>query len=135
MKDARITQRLVAVALTLVVPAIAPRLFSDALSVRLEGDSLRFSAPNFSFLSGRPLERLKNGATVFYDFYVSLWTSPRVTPRRRNATRFAVSYDLWEEKFSVTHWQEPKQNVTMLSQKAAQEWCLDRLRLPVNGVE
>ncbi len=104
-------------------------LLSDALAVRLDAGALRFTAPGFSFLTGRPLERLRNGATVFFDFQVTLWTNPRVAPRRRASARFAVSYDLWEEKYSVTHWQQPKENASQLSQPAAQSWCLDRLRI------
>ncbi|MGH9673960.1 MAG: hypothetical protein ACRD44_12330 [Bryobacteraceae bacterium] len=131
---ARVTRWMTGISLTFVVSAIAPRLFSDSLSVRLEGGDLRLSTPNLPFLSGRVLERLRNGAVVYIDFHATLWTSPRTAPRRRSVTRVGVSYDLWEEKFSVAQTQDPKPRASMLSQSAAQEWCVDRLRISTSGL-
>jgi hypothetical protein len=132
LRTSRLSWASAAVAVCLLAPLM---LLSDALAVRLEAGSLRFTAPGFTFLAGRPLERLRDGATVFFDFQVILSASPRASPRRRAATRFAVSYDLWEEKFSVTHWQEPKESASQLSQAAAQSWCLDRLRLAAGDLD
>ncbi len=116
--------------------ALAPVILrSDALVVRLDGDRLRVAAPNLRFLSGRPMERLKNGAAVPFDFLLLLWAETHSGPRRRAAERFVVSYDLWEEKFSVARWKTasfPQESVSHLSQTAAEAWCLDRLSLPVS---
>jgi hypothetical protein len=44
--------------------------------------------------------------------------------------RFALSYDIWEERFSITRiGVEPgsKRSVSHLSAQAAQAWCIDNL--------
>jgi len=131
---ARLTRWITGISLTLVVSAIAPRLFSDSLNVRLEGGDLRLSAPNLPFLSGRVLERIRNGAVVYIDFHATLWTSPRTSPRRRSVTRVGVSYDLWEERFAVTHEGSPSHGVSHLTATAAEAWCLGRLTVPVSAL-
>ena len=69
----------------------------------LDGDLLRISAPQLNFLNGKPLERLKDGGSVAFVAQISLHTSPgAVVSATRTAARFAFSYDIWEEKFSVT---------------------------------
>ena len=43
-----------------------------ALSPRLDGEMLYVSAPDLHFLTGRPLERLRDGSTVTYIAQLSL---------------------------------------------------------------
>jgi hypothetical protein len=46
--------------------------------------------------------------------------------------RFALSYDIWEERFSVTRMGErpdSRRSVSHLSLQAAQNWCLDNLTI------
>jgi hypothetical protein len=53
-----------------------------------------------------------------------------VTPATRSIARFALSYDIWEERFSVTKiGQSPgsRRTVSHLSAQAAENWCLDNL--------
>ena len=47
-------------------------LSAPALRVRLDGDDLRVSAPQLNFLSGKALERLKDGNSVVFLAQVSL---------------------------------------------------------------
>lgn len=114
--------------------AIPAALWADALRVRLDADQLRFAAPSLNFLTGRPLERLKNGAGVHFDLHLTLWADSRSTVRHRAAERFTLSYDLWEEKFSVAHWRNPRSSASHLTPAAAQSWCLDRLSLPASDL-
>lgn len=101
------------------------------LQVHLEGDSLRISLPNLSFLSGKPLERLKDGASVAFIGQVTVTTAPNsLRPAARSVARFALSYDIWEERFSVTkigQTPDSRRSVSHLSAQAAQSWCLDNL--------
>ena len=107
------------------------------LTARLDGDFLRVAAPNFSFLSGKSLERLKDGAAVAFIAQLTVSTSPNyVVPDGRSVARFAVSYDIWEERFSVTKIsgrpdQNPdqKRTVSHLTGPAAESWCLDSLAI------
>ncbi len=103
------------------------------LTSRLDGDLLHVSAPNFSFLSGKPLERLKDGNSVFFIAQLTASGSPNyVVPEARSVARFAVSYDIWEERFSIARFPEimpgnRPNHVSHLTGPAAEAWCLDNL--------
>ena len=108
---------------------------AESLRVRLDTDHLLVSAPQLHFLAGRPLERLHNGASVWFDFQLSALAerpaaggSLRVLERA--IERFAVSYDLWEEKFSVSRMTSPGQSASHLASASAETWCLDHMPLP-----
>jgi len=105
-----------------------------SLVARLEGDRLRISAPHLRFLNGRPLERLRDGASVVFDVQLSLWTQRTAGLRERAIERFVVSYDLWEEKFSVARPGRPPQTVSHLTATGVEAWCLDHLTLSVAGL-
>jgi hypothetical protein len=101
------------------------------LFARMDGELLRVSAPNFSFLSGRSLERLKDGASVAFMAQLTVSDSPNyVMADARSVARFAVSYDIWEERFSVTRitdQPDEKRTVKDLPGPAAEMWCFDNL--------
>ena len=107
---------------------------APALAPRLDGDELRVSAPEMQILTGKPLEKLLNGATVGFAFQLTLVTDPRSLPFVRTIERFVVSYDLWEEKFSVARVGRMRRSVSHLSASAAQMWCLDNLTLSTAGL-
>jgi hypothetical protein len=101
------------------------------LLIRREGpSSLRVSAPQIRFLTGKPLEQLKNGATVSFALQVSITSSESAsTFLGRMFDRFVVSYDLWEEKFKATKPGPPLREASRLSVPACEAWCLDELIL------
>jgi len=103
------------------------------LVVKLSEERLRISAPGLHFLSGKPLERLKSGASVEYEFQLTLWVTGRSAPRERRSERHVVSYDLWEEKFSVTARRQPRKPASHLTAAAAEAWCLEDLSLPASA--
>jgi hypothetical protein len=109
------------------------RLPAQDLAVRLDGDYLRISLPRVDFLQGKTLDRLKDGASVAFIGQLTLSTSPASrTPAARSIARFALSYDIWEERFSVTRLgQTPAQRRTVshLSAAAAEAWCIDSLTI------
>jgi hypothetical protein len=94
-------------------------LVAPSLGLRLDGDDLRIAAPRLHFLSGKPLEKLKDGATVVFLAQLSLSTEVNAPAIKRAVDRFVVSYDLWEEKFSVTSTGLERATVTNLSSEAA----------------
>jgi hypothetical protein len=106
-------------------------LGAQDLPVRLDGDYLRISLPKIDFLQGKPLERLKDGATIAFIGQLTLSTSPNsLNPIARAVARFALSYDIWEERFSVTKIgqnPESRRSVSHLTAQAAESWCLDNL--------
>jgi hypothetical protein len=102
----------------------APRLL-----IRREGpSSLRVSAPQIRFLTGKPLEQLKNGASVSFALQVSITSSESASSfLARMFDRFIVSYDLWEEKFKAIRPGPPVREASRLSVPACEAWCLDEL--------
>jgi hypothetical protein len=122
-------------------PAVAAFLLAAAASglaqevqVRLINDRLLFSAPGLHFISGKPLEQLRNGNSVAFDVQVSLLTDNRQTVLRRSFERFVLSYDVWEEKFSVTRMRSTGSAASHLTGRAAEAWCLDRFALVTAGL-
>jgi hypothetical protein len=121
----------VAICLASVLLCRAASAAPDSLAVFLDGDYLRVSMPHLDFLKGTPLERLKNGTSVAFVGQVIITTSPNsLTPVARSVARFALSYDIWEERFSVTkigQSPESRRTASHLSQQAIESWCLDNL--------
>lgn len=104
---------------------------SADLQVRLDGDYLRIALPSLDFLRGKPTDRLKDGASVAFIGQVTVTTAPNsLDPAARSVARFALSYDIWEEKFSVTkigQRPESRRTISHLSAQAAENWCLENL--------
>ena len=114
--------------------ALLNAVSSAVLRIRKEDDLLRVSAPHLHFLSGRPLERLKSGASVLFTMQMALSKDNFGTVERRSFERFAVSYDIWEEKFSVAGIGMSKGIASHLDTAAAEDWCVSRLGLGVAGL-
>jgi hypothetical protein len=106
---------------------------SAQLSVERDGDRLRVSAPQLHFLTGPPLDQLHDGRSVTYVLTVSLQVQ-RGQARGTSLSRQVVfSYDLWEERFSVSRLDDPKTSASHLTAAAAEAWCTDLLSLPVSA--
>jgi len=101
------------------------------LLIRREGGRLRISAPQIRFLTGKPLEQLRNGATVGFVCQVTMTpTEISTSILARAVDRFVVSYDIWEEKFSAIRPGPPLRHAERLSVPAAEAWCLDEALTP-----
>jgi hypothetical protein len=105
------------------------------LALSFDGDDLRVAAPDLHFLTGKPLERLKDGATVTFLSQLTLFSDPNGTVFKRSPIeRLVVSYDLWEKNFSV---RIPGGGNRGLSSKSAAEvesWCLENLAISAMGL-
>jgi hypothetical protein len=104
------------------------------LNVTWDGDNLHVAAPQLHFLTGKSLERLKDGASVVFLSQLTLFADSRSNAYRRIPDRLIVSYDLWEEKFSVTRLGAVPRSVSHLSASAAEAWCLDNLLMSASGL-
>jgi hypothetical protein len=104
---------------------------SAPLEVQRDGERLVLSASALHFLAGAPLQQLHDGRSVTYVFSVA------IEPQRGQAhggsltRRVVVSYDLWEERFSVSGLDVPKTSASHLTSAGAEAWCFDLLSLPV----
>ena len=118
----------------LAVP-LFPARGAPPIDVTFDGDNLHVSAPSLHFLTGKPLERLKDAATVVFLSQLTLFSENHDVALRRVPERFVVSYDLWEEKFSVTQLGSiPRSTPHVLSAEAAEAWCLEGLAIGALGL-
>ena len=118
----------------LAVP-LFPARGAQPIEVTFDGDNLHVSAPSLHFLTGKPLERLKDAATVVFLSQLTLIGENHDVVFRRVPERFVVSYDLWEEKFSVTQLgSTPRSTAHVLSAPAAEAWCLEGLAISALGM-
>jgi hypothetical protein len=102
------------------------------LQIRYDGDAIRVSAPTLHFLTGKPLERLKDGDAVAYLANVDLLDEARNTVRSTRG-RFVVSYALWEDRFAVTQLAAGRETEG-LTATAAEAWCLEGLAMNTSGL-
>jgi hypothetical protein len=119
----------------MVALGVSPLVWSQELKPLWNGSEVRVTAPRLRFLTGKPLESLRNGRAVAFDFQLTLNSGPSIVAR--SADRFVISYDLWEEKFSVTRLAREgsvRKQVSHLNDEAAQAWCLDSISVPTKGV-
>jgi hypothetical protein len=106
----------------------------DSFAVTFDGDNLHVSAPALHFVWGKPLERLKDGASVVFYSQLTLFYDAFQTVMRRSQDRFVVSYALWEERFSVTELGSPQRSAEGLSAAGAEAWCLESLAISTLGL-
>jgi hypothetical protein len=123
-------------------------MLAQDLVVQSQDDELHVAAPRLHFLTGASLDKLKNGATVPFDLQLSLSVDSRSNLFDRAVARYAVSYDLWEEKYGVTRISgsntlrtgitrrtRERRSVSHLTADAAEGWCIDNLALSMSGID
>ena len=115
------------------------------LSLRWRDNEIHITAPRIHFLTGKSLEKLKNGTAVPFDFQLTLWSGNRSTVFDRVFQRYVVSYDLWEEKFAIvkqrgfairdnTRTNESRRSASGLLPNAAEAWCVDSISISTLGL-
>ncbi len=115
------------------VSGIALAMFAEELILHSRENRLEFQ-PQIHFLTGQPLARLRNAAEVPFDFQVTLWSGNRNHVFRRIADQFVVSFDIWEEKYSVTKLKAPRKTVSNLSAAAIESWCTSQMAIDLTGL-
>jgi hypothetical protein len=112
----------------------AASLSAQTVSVKLDGEQLRVSAPQLHFLGSEVLQRLHNGIAVNYVFKIGITPNRYSKPTTETSYRFVISYDIFEEKFAVSRIEPNPRSITHLSESAAQLWCLDSIALSTVGL-
>ena len=125
---------LVTLPLLLGVRLLSLTVAGEDLMPRVVSGNLLVTAPKLHFISGKSLENLHNGAAVPFDFQLSLAGEPKGNPLARSFERFVVSYDVWEEKFSVVRLRDLRKSSLRLTATAAESWCLENLSVPAAGI-
>ena len=109
-------------------------LMAQELYLRTSGDHVSVFAPKMHFLTGKPLQRLHDGNSVTYDFQLSILGESPDTVIRRSFERFVFSYDLWEERFSVTRMRSSRSHASHLTADAAEAWCIENMSFSTTGI-
>lgn len=94
------------------------------------GSGIRVAAPRLHFLTGKSLQRLYDGVVVPFDFQLTIAAGSRNNVVARALERFTVSYDVWEEKFTVVRLRDFRKSGSHLSASAAEAWCLENIFTP-----
>ena len=113
---------------------LALSVSGEELIPRYNDGSLQVAAPRLHFINGRQLERLRNGVAVPFDFQLSLSAGSKDNTLSRALERFVISYDIWEEKFSVLRQRDRRMSSVRLTATQAESWCLEHLSLPSSGL-
>ena len=123
---------------SLLLAGLALRVFraraAGGLDVSFDGDNIHVAVPDLHFLTGKPLERLRNADTVTFLTQLTVYSDEHGTIFRRIPERLVVSYDLWEQKFSVTIPGPYKRSVPSLTAPQAEAWCFDQLAVSALGL-
>lgn len=127
-------RRVVAALLVVLAWPAARSSAQGGITVDAVGDALKIRAPGFSFLNGDPLARLKEGRSVRVELGGLVLPAPGKLPAAAARRVFALSYDLWEERFAVTAVSPRAQSVSHLAQAAAEAWCVEQLTVPINAL-
>lgn len=107
---------------------------AQPLGVWFDGDDVRISAPDLHFLTGKPLERLKNGLTVTFLADITIFSDQRGTIFRRMPQSLMLSYALWEERFSVRMAGANPRTQDNLTAAQAEAWSLENLAISALGL-
>jgi len=107
---------------------------SQSVTVNRAGDAVVARAPGFTFIKGEPLARLKDGRTVRVDLALAILAKAGTVAVTQTRQTFLLSYDLWEERFAVTHPGTPPRTAAYLTAAAAEAWCLDQVTVPVSAM-
>jgi hypothetical protein len=114
--------------------AVAVLALAQSLQVSQSAEEVRISAPGFHFLRGKSLERLQNGNTVAYDFLLSALGDGKTTVLQRAFDRFVISYDLWEQTYSVSRMRSNRGQAANLTAQQAEDWCISGMALRASSL-
>jgi hypothetical protein len=122
-----------ALALLLSLRLTALTVPSGLTPHRVAGD-LHVTAPALHFLTGKSLARLHDGAAVPFDFQLIVAAGSKDNVVARALERFTISYDVWEEKFSVVRVRDFRRSGMRLSASSAESWCLENIVIAAAGL-
>ena len=107
---------------------------SQGLLAHRVASDLHVTAPGIHFITGKSLLRLHDGAAVPFDFQLTVASGSKNHVIARALERFTVSYDVWQEKFSVVRVRDFHRSSMRLSAASAESWCLDNITIPTVGL-
>ena len=117
------------------IPLFRARAAEQPLLVSFDGDNLHVAVPGLHFLSGKPLERLHDAATVVFLSQLTVYSDEYVTVFRRMPERIIVSYGLWEQRFAVTVPGAAARSTSHVDAAQAENWVIEGLAVSALGMD
>lgn len=114
---------------TVIVP-----LEAQNVTIARTNDAIGVRVPGLGLIKGETLAQLKDGKSVRVEFTLAVLPGPGGMPAATTRQTFAVSYDLWEEKFAVTLTGTTRRAASYLTAAAAEAWCLEQLTVPIGQI-
>lgn len=113
----------------------AVAMWAEELILRAQESRIEFSAPGVRLLTGKPLERLtKTAKAVPFDFQVTIAAGRPERVVKRSVQRFVISYDIWQEDYTVNRLMSPARSLAHVSARQAEAWCFQEMTVEVNGI-
>jgi hypothetical protein len=109
-------------------------LSAQTLTVRAVSDALHVRSSGLGFIAGPVLGRLQDGRSVRVDFELTVLEKPQGAVVARGQQSFNLSFDLWEQRFAVTRIGPMPRSISHLTARAAEDWCLDNLTVPLTSM-
>jgi hypothetical protein len=106
-------------------------LSAQAMTISTTDDLLRVAAPGFGFLDGAVVDQLHDGRSMRVGADLVVRERPDGVVIAEAHETFVLSFDLWEERFAVTHVGPPPRAISHLRARDAEAWCLERLGVPL----
>lgn len=113
---------------------MALAMVAEDLILKHRNNRLEFSAPHTDLFTGQSLARLHNAAEVPFLIKTTLWSGNRTHVFQSAVDRFVVSFDLWEQTFSVVKVAAPQKSASHLTAAAARDWCISQMALDTTGL-
>ena len=65
-----------------------------------------------------------------FDFQLQALDTAKIDVLQRSFERFVISYDLWEQTYSVSRMRGKRNQGSHLTQNQVETWCIDNMALP-----
>jgi hypothetical protein len=118
----------------LVILTSPYRLSAQSISVRTVSNALHVRAAGLGFISGQVAERLQDGRSVRVDIQLTVLEKPQGAVLTQVQQSFNLSFDLWEQRYAVTRTGPMPRSISHLTARAAEDWCLDNVTVPVGSL-
>jgi hypothetical protein len=109
-------------------------IVGQSLDVRLDGEQLRVIVNRVRLLSGEPLQKLRDGASVTYVVRLAALSGQAGSVLARADYRFVISYDIFEERFQVSRIQPSPRVMSHLTMAAAESMFFELSELSVRNL-
>lgn len=118
---------------TFVIVASAA-VSTQSVTIATEAGVLHLRAPGFAFIEGVVADRLREGRSVRVDLELAVLDQPGGRMLTEARQSYALSFDLWEERFAVTRIGAPARSISHRTAKSAEAWCLENLTIPLTAL-